>query len=120
MYYLDKLKVLIADNDVRFRKLLSEAVDKTNFGRVIHVASKGSIAIEWMEQCGVDVVILDTQILKSEGMNIIGEIRKKYPKIEIIISDSAKYHSPECTLEALKLGAIDFFLNRSAGRGWKG
>ena len=108
--FLEKLRVLIADRNISDRKQIAEAVERAEFGKVERVTSNGTIAIEWLGQSCVDVIILDVGILKAEGMDILRTIQREYRDVEIIIAGTPDPGDATVTLEALKLGALDFIL----------
>lgn len=107
---MEKLKVLIADGNITCRKAIAEAVDRTGLGAVQHIASTGSIAVEWLKQDIVDVVLIDVSILTNEGLGILKTIKKEYKAVEVIITSTQEPVNAAVTLEALKLGAMDFIL----------
>jgi len=48
------------DDSVICRRILSDAVENTELGKVKYTASNGENAIEWLKQQDIDVVLLDT------------------------------------------------------------
>lgn len=106
--FLDRLKILVADGSVIARKVVAEAVNATEHGIVEHTASNGSIAVEWLKQCRIDVILIDLLIVKSSDTEIIKSIKNDFPNIEIIIMSNDSPDSPSLTLELLKAGAFDF------------
>jgi two-component system chemotaxis response regulator CheB len=105
---LDKLKVLLVDGSVIARMAILEAVNSTEYGIIERAASNGGIALEWLKQCNIDIVLIDVMIIKNEGIDILKMIKSNYPKIEIIIMSNDHPESPAISLESLKAGAMDF------------
>lgn len=99
---------MVADSSVIARKVIAEAVNATEYGIVEHVASNSNIAVEWLTQCHIDVILIDILLLSSKGIEIIKLIKNNYPNIEVIIMSNDKPDSPSLTLEFLKEGAFDF------------
>ncbi|MCX7841951.1 MAG: chemotaxis-specific protein-glutamate methyltransferase CheB [Clostridia bacterium] len=110
---MDKLKVLIADDTIVYRKILAEAVEGTGLGVVARSASNGAIALEWLKQGGVDVVLLDVFMPEVDGIEALKVIKREYPDIVVIMISSGGSDNAAVTLEALKLGAMDFILKPS-------
>lgn len=107
---MDKLRILLADDSVLSRKAVAEAVEGTGTGRVEHTAPNGSIAMEWLEQSDIDVVLLDAFIPGQDSLKLLGEIREKHPDVEVIMLSDGEPRCAEVTIEALAAGAFDFVL----------
>lgn len=107
---MDKLKVLVVDDVSVYRKIISEAVERTELATTEHTASNGSIALEWLAQCKVDVVILDVLMPGMNGIETLEAIKKNHPSAEVIMISGGSPDNVQITMEALKLGAIDFIM----------
>lgn len=107
---MEKLKILVAEHSVINRRLITETVNTTDYGIVLHSASNGQIAVEWLQQVAIDVVLLDSHLINESGINHVQFIKEKYPSIEIIIMSDKDPKSAEVTLEAMNNGALDFIL----------
>ncbi len=107
---MDKLKVLIADDSCVSRRIFSQAVENTGLGTVVHMASNGNIALEWLKQCDIDVVLLDVLMPEKDGIETLKAVKNEYPDIAVIMMSAGGSSSAQVTIEALKLGAIDFIL----------
>ena len=107
---MEKLRVLIADDSVLSRKAVAEAVESTGTGQVEHTAPNGSIAVEWLQQSAIDVVLLDAFMVGQNSLEILKEIKEGYPDIEVIMLSDGEARCAEVTIEALAHGAFDFIL----------
>ena len=106
----NKLKILVVDDSLVYRRILTQAVEQTGLGRVIYTASNGELALERLEQSEIDVVIMDVYMPGMSGIEILGIIKDRYPdKIVIMISGGGK-DSAKLTMQALEMGAMDFIL----------
>lgn len=105
---MEKLGILLVDSSVVARMSILETVNSTEHGIVEHAASNGDIALEWLKQCRIDVVLMDSSIVRSEGIRLIERIRKDYPEVEIVLMSGEHRESPAIVLESLRAGAIDF------------
>lgn len=108
-----KLKVLIVDDSLVYRKILTEAVEETGLGQVVHTASNGEIALERLEQSRIDVVLLDVYMPDIDGIETLDIIKKRYPEKPVIMISSGGTDSAELTVKALEMGAMDFILKPS-------
>ncbi|MFZ5985943.1 MAG: chemotaxis-specific protein-glutamate methyltransferase CheB [Bacillota bacterium] len=110
---MEKLRVLIVDDTVIYRKILSQAVESTGMAVVSHTASNGLIAVEWMEQQDVDVVLMDVFMPEMDGIEALKKIKALHPQVDVIMISSESTSSAKMTVEALELGAMDFILKPS-------
>jgi len=118
--WLEKLKVLIAEQSVLNRKLIADAVAATEYGMVLHTASNGLIAMEWLQQDTIDVLLLDTRLIGEIGLCAFEGIGRSHPALGIILLSGKDADSAAITLEALNLGALDFVVkpDREEERLW--
>lgn len=105
---MKKLKILLVDSSVVTRMTMIEYINSTEYGAVEKAASNGSIALEWLEQCEIDIVLIDVMIVSNEGFDLLAKIKSIRPEIEIIIMSSHSPESPSITFDSLKAGAMDF------------
>jgi len=117
---LEKLKVLIAEQSVLNRKLIADAVTATEYGMVLHTASNGPIALEWLQQDAIDVLLLDAHLVALIGMPAFEGIRRTHPNVDIVLLSGKDPESASITLEALNHGALDFIVKpeREEERAW--
>ena len=104
---MEKLKVLIADTYVTDRRLIAEAVGRTSLGTVVHTAPNSSIALEWLQQCPMDVILLGASMA---GQDMLIKAKAAQPDIEVIIISDGNPRSAGATIRALEQGAFDFVL----------
>lgn len=107
---MEKLKVMVADESVLFRNMVSKAVNDTELGITERTVPNDSLAFEWLDQRKFDLVLLDADIAAASKNSIITVIRNKYPQVEIIVMSKDDPTSIANTLEALKYGAMDFIV----------
>jgi two-component system, chemotaxis family, protein-glutamate methylesterase/glutaminase len=107
---LEKLRVLLADVSVTSRKITADAVERTSLGAVVHTAPNSSIALEWLQQCVMDVVLLGASMAGQDDLNLLSMIKASQPDVEVIILSDGSPGSAEVTIKALELGAFDFIL----------
>ncbi len=101
-------KILIIDDDVQFRKMLSQVLKRA--GYEISEAEDGNEGTRIYETEPIDLVITDLIMPKKEGIETISELKKKYPDIKIIAISGGGRVGPESYLTfAEKLGALYTF-----------
>jgi len=102
------VRVLIVDDSVVVRKLLSDALASTPGIQLAGTASSGIIALAKIPQLNPDVITLDIEMPGLNGIQTLKEIRKLYPKLPVIMFSTLSEHGASITLEALSLGASDY------------
>ena len=102
------IKVLIVDDSVVVRKMLSDILSADKDIQVIGVAANGKIALSKIVLNKPDVIILDILMPVMDGMETLVEIRKIYPQITVIMFSALTKKSAQATIEALFLGANDY------------
>jgi two-component system chemotaxis response regulator CheB len=101
-------RILIVDDSVVVRKLLSEALASCAEVQLAGTASTGSIALAKIPQLQPDLVTLDIEMPGMDGIATLREIRKQYPKLPVIMFSTLTERGASVTLEALSLGASDY------------
>jgi two-component system chemotaxis response regulator CheB len=102
-----KIKVLIVDDTSFMRKALLDIISKDEDIEVVGVAKNGQDAIEAVETLKPDVITMDVDMPVMDGLTALKHIMIKNPTPIIMISGLASQGS--VTLDALRLGAVDFF-----------
>lgn len=99
-----EIKVLIADDDLRYRDLVSDFLQ--NEGYTVFVAKDGSEAIDlYFSTTGIDLVILDVMMPKYDGWEVCKEIRKQ-SDVPILMLTALGEESDE--IHGLGLGADEY------------
>lgn len=81
-----KIKVMIVDDSLPFRSILSSVVSEHQDIVVTATAYSGKMALHRMEEEGVpDVVILDYEMPEMDGFQTLKVIKVKYPSVSVII-----------------------------------
>ncbi|MBN2280068.1 MAG: sigma-54-dependent Fis family transcriptional regulator [Candidatus Marinimicrobia bacterium] len=98
--------VLIADPDHQTREMIAQTLHDIGFQ--CKMAADGEKALELVNEYNFDILILNVNLKKWSGLNVLERICKISPKtLSIILSDNA---STESAVEALRQGAIDYFV----------
>lgn len=102
-------KILVVDDSALMRRVLSDIINSNEQLHAEWFASNGLEALEILEAGNpVDVIVLDINMPKMNGLEFLREMkRKKFKPKVLIVSTLAKTGGRE-TLEALELGAFDF------------
>jgi two-component system chemotaxis response regulator CheB len=106
---MSRIRILIVDDAVVFRRLVAEEINKDPALEVVGSAANGRIALARMSQLNPDVVILDIEMPELDGLATLKELRKTYPRLPVIMFSALTERGAEATLDALALGATDYF-----------
>ena len=81
----DVIKVIIADDHPIFRVGLRNNLENDNRFKLVGQAANGKQLLEIVKSKEVDVVLTDIQMPEMDGIEAIKILRKKYPKIKILV-----------------------------------
>jgi two-component system chemotaxis response regulator CheB len=115
-----KIRVLIVDDAVTFRRLVSDELARDPALEVVGTASNGQIALARMTQVNPDVVILDVEMPEMDGLTTLKVLRKTYPRLPVIMFSALTMRGAEATLDALAAGATDYFTKPASAGGLEG
>jgi two-component system chemotaxis response regulator CheB len=106
---MPKIRVLVVDDSVVIRRLVSEELARDPGLEVAGTAANGRIALARLPQVNPDLVILDVEMPEMDGLQTLKELRKTYPRLPVLMFSSLTERGAEATLDALALGATDYF-----------
>jgi two-component system chemotaxis response regulator CheB len=106
---MPKIRILVVDDAVVFRKLVSDELNADPELEVVGTAANGRIALAKMTQVNPDLVILDLEMPEMDGLETLKELRKTWKKLPVIIFSSHTERGAAITLDALSSGASDYF-----------
>lgn len=75
-------KILVLDDDVMIRNLLSKILELS--GHEVHLAEDGATALELYRSAEFDLIITDLFMPDKEGLEVIRELRQENPDVKII------------------------------------
>ncbi len=104
---MSRIRILIVDDSVVIRKVLSEALSSDPDIEIAAVAADGNIALNKIPLVNPDLVTLDVEMPGMSGLETLIAIRKTYPKLPVIMFSSLTERGAATTVEALSLGASD-------------
>ncbi|GAB2182578.1 chemotaxis response regulator protein-glutamate methylesterase [Denitratisoma sp. agr-D3] len=101
------IKVLVVDDSALMRRLLTEIIGAAPDIEVVGAAPDPLIAQEMIKELNPDVLTLDVEMPKMDGLEFLARLMKLRPMPVIMIS-SLTARGSDATLQALELGAVDF------------
>ena len=103
---LRKIRVLVVDDSAIVRKILSETLASETDIEVVGTAPDPIIALEKIKRLKPDVLTLDIEMPRMDGLTFLKQLMQTQPMPVILISSLAQ-SSVEIALEALRHGAVD-------------
>jgi two-component system chemotaxis response regulator CheB len=103
------IRVLVVDDSALMRKMLSQILRTDPGIEVIDTAMDGVFALTKIEKLRPDVITLDVDMPRMNGIETLKHIVEEFGIPTIIVSSMANRNA-EMTLKALELGAFDFIL----------
>jgi len=100
--------VLIVDDAVVIRKLVTDALSADPDLEIVGSAANGRIALQKIPQVNPDVVTLDVEMPEMDGLETLRQLRPDYPKLPVIMFSTLTERGAQVTLDALALGASDY------------
>ena len=105
---MPKIRVLVVDDSVVMRRLLTEVLQGDPNIEVVGIAHNGKIALQKLSQVNPDVVTMDVEMPELDGVKALRELRRTYPKMPVIMFSSLTQRGASATLDALAAGATDY------------
>ena len=101
------IRLLIVDDSALVRRILSEMLATVHDIEVVGTASDAYMAREKIKQLNPDVLTLDVEMPKMDGVSFLRNLMRLRPMPVIMVS-SLTEDGAEITLDALSLGAVDY------------
>jgi two-component system chemotaxis response regulator CheB len=111
------IRVLVVDDSALMRKLIPEALLQDSSIQVIGTAMDGEMGLKKLEELKPDVVTLDLDMPRMDGMEMLRQTTRKH-HVPVIVVSAHTEEGASLTLKALGLGAFDFVTKpQNAARG---
>lgn len=104
---MKKIRVLVVDDSALVRSLLSEIINRQADMECVGVANDPLMAREMIRELNPDVITLDIEMPRMDGLDFLGRLMRLRPTPVVMISTLTE-RGAEATMRALELGAVDF------------
>ncbi len=101
------IRVLVVDDSAFMRKAISTMLEKDPEIQVVDTARNGEEGVEKVRRLDPDVVTMDIEMPKMDGLTALKHIMMEMPRPVLMIS-SLTTEGAEVTLKAMEYGAVDF------------
>ena len=109
------IRVLVVDDTVIYRKIISDILSELPNVDVAGTAGNGKIALAKTALLKPDLLTLDIEMPGMNGLEVLAHIKKETPDIGVIMLSSLTKKGGEMTIKAMELGAFDFIPKPQAG-----
>lgn len=109
---LPPIKILIVDDSLFIRRLVSDFLNQDPELKVIDIARSGGEAIKKIPHLRPDCIILDLAMPGGDGLTTLQYIMDNFPTPVVILSAYSRENA-EITLKCLEIGAVSFVLKPS-------
>lgn len=104
---MGKIRVLVVDDSALVRSLLAEIINRQRDMACVGAANDPLIAREMIRELNPDVITLDVEMPRMDGIDFLGRLMRLRPMPVLMISTLTE-RGAEVTMRALELGAVDF------------
>lgn len=102
-----RTRVLIVDDSALVRRILTEVLSADPALEVVGAAGDAYVAREKIKQLNPDVLTLDVEMPKMDGVTFLRNLMRLRPMPVVMVSTLTE-HGAEVTLDALAVGAVDY------------
>jgi two-component system chemotaxis response regulator CheB len=103
----DPVRVLVVDDSALMRKLIPQIIERDQGIHVVGTAMDGSFGLKKIEELRPQVITLDLEMPRMDGLETLREIHKRH-RIPVIVVSAHSTQGASATFKALSLGAFDF------------
>ncbi|MEN0110176.1 MAG: response regulator, partial [Planctomycetota bacterium] len=105
-----KTRCLVVDDSALYRKIVRDVLAAAPDVEVVATANDGRDAVEKIVALRPDVVTLDLEMPKLDGIGVLRELSTQGIDVAAIMVSAFTARGAKATTEALSLGAFDFIL----------
>jgi len=102
------IKVLVVDDSIVVRRIVSEALAEDPRIEVVGVAQNGSIALNKAAALNPDLITMDIEMPVMDGIEAVTQLRARGDRMPILMFSTLTSHGANATLDALAAGATDY------------
>ncbi len=108
-----RLRVLVVDDSVVIRRLVSHALQEDPAIELVGTASNGLIGLARAEQLNPDVITVDVEMPDMDGLEMVRRLRMTNKDVRVIMFSTLTERGAWVSMEALSLGADDYVAKAS-------
>lgn len=109
----EPIKVLVVDDSALMRKLIPRMLERDGGIRVVGTAMDGAFALEKAAELQPDVITLDLEMPRMNGIDALRQITRKF-RVPVVVVSAHTTDGAATTFRALAMGAFDFVAKPAA------
>ncbi|MEM7698959.1 MAG: response regulator, partial [Verrucomicrobiota bacterium] len=98
------MDILIVDDEKGIRESTMIALEAE--GHYAEAVDGGEVALMRLKEDAFDLVFLDLRLGEESGLDVLGELRKRFPKVAVVLFTA--HASVDTAVKAIQLGALDY------------
>src|SRR3954471_8192642 len=102
-----KVRVLVIDDSALMRKMITQILQRDETLEVVGTAIDGTFGLKKIEELRPDVVTLDLEMPRMDGMETLRQIMRNH-RLPVVVVSAHTLEGAAATFTALSLGAFDF------------
>ncbi len=106
--------MVVVDDSALVRSLLAEIINRQRDMECVGTANDPLVAREMIRELNPDVITLDVEMPRMDGIDFLGRLMRLRPMPVVMISTLTE-RGAEVTMKALELGAVDFVAKPRVG-----
>lgn len=111
------IRVLVVDDSVVVRRLVTRVLDADPGIEVVGTASNGRLAVSRVAQLSPDLVTMDIEMPEMDGISAVRQLRAERRRTPIIMFSTLTERGAMATLDALAAGATDYVTKPTGAKG---
>lgn len=108
------IKVLVVDDSALVRQVVTELLSQDPAVRVIGAAADPLFAMERMRQTWPDVIVLDIEMPRMDGITFLKKLMAERPT-PVVVCSTLTEHGTETTMQAIAAGAVEILSKPKLG-----
>ena len=104
---MKKIKLLLVDDEKPFLDTITKRLEKRELNVSAVYSGKEALA-ELENNKSIEVIILDVKMPGMDGIETLGEIKKRFPLVEVIMLTG--HATVETAIDGMKIGAFDYLM----------
>ncbi|WP_166830275.1 protein-glutamate methylesterase/protein-glutamine glutaminase [Thalassoroseus pseudoceratinae] len=104
------IRMLVVDDSLLYRKIVRDALEAIPGVEVVGSAGDGIAAVEKIERYRPDLITLDLEMPRMNGIEVLDQLRSRQWSTKAIMISGANQSDAERTMNALRRGAFDFIV----------
>jgi two-component system chemotaxis response regulator CheB len=110
----ERINVLIVDDSAVVRQTMNDILSHDPEIRVMGMAADPIIAAQKMREARPDVILLDVEMPRMDGITFLQKLMSQHP-IPVVICSSLTQQNSETTFKAMEYGAVDIIAKPKIG-----